>query len=1158
MQPAAPGTDVHVTSALGVRAGGCAQLFSELARGLRRLCAPARLPLAVAALSVVAFAFGAAPAFAAAPEVPEALKPEPLFATVAYLHGVADPKLAGGPGTFEMLSYEFLYKESKTECKAGSASPAGLTFGEGHEALPRQEVSGLKPAAEYTVCLRVSSIEGEAVSPKLTFKTAKAAPPEPPEATGVENRKATSAELVGVISPLKEGEPGHYRFLYRQSASECKGAGEVETPEELASRSSPQPVSAAITGLEPGKPYTFCVKAFNALGEATLSTPNTFTAALPPETPEATSATAITGTTAKLNGLLNPKSPGEAGEYEFRYRASSTECEGEGEKRAPEPPASSTGGKEELASTEVTGLLPATQYTFCLFTNNLVGETAVSPTATFTTPTSVPAVTEAAFSSVGSTTATLSALINPGGVSTTYRVEYGTSVAYGSLTPDASAGAGSAAVSVQVLLSALQPETVYHARFVATNELGTTPGGDLTFTTSPAPGGSASALPDNRVYELASPAGSRDVYVPLTDFQVALPPTSVYTLRPSRASVDGNAVAYVAEPPTSGGSGSQGSGLGESYLAVRTPQGWTASDIVPPGATLITQYVGLSSDLSVGVLQGLKTTGAAPCDEFVARKEGLVHAFFTEQPSGAICVTSESSFDGASADYSHLLFESQAALVPGAEEAAPGQYNLYDSVNGQLHLINVLPDGKSAPNATFGGPHGAGSQAAGFTNAISTDGSRIFWTDLNTGRLYLRINGTVTVPVSAGAATSEFWTATPDGRYVFYTEGEGSSSRLWRFAVDRFEESSKPEAQALMEAREELTGEGAGVLGVIGVNETGEDGAYVYFVAEGILASNANSNGDTAANGAPNLYVRENSETKFVATLSPEDNHVGEGVQRIGAWEHNLGDRSSEVTPDGHSVGFVSSAHLTGYDNRGLDEVYVYDSPAGQLLCASCNSTGLPPAAGAQGAVVPASFNTSAGGSTYLLRWLSEDGSRVFFDTSEPLLPQVTDGQSNVYEWERQGKGSCAHSTGCMYVLSGGGSPDGSYLVDASANGDDVFFASSEELVPGAGREAVKLYDARVGGGFPGNSTACTGTGCQGVPPAPATFATPSSVTFNGAGNFQAPTPAHTKKKTAAQVRAEKLAKALRACSKKPKRQRSACKRQARRKYAPVKKRGRR
>jgi hypothetical protein len=760
-------------------------------------------------------------------------------------------------------------------------------------------------------------------------------------------------------------------------------------------------------------------------------------------------------------------------------------------------------------------------------------------------------------SNIGATAATVSARINPGGLPTTYRVEYGPTIAYGSATPEVSVGGGSQAAGVQVQLSGLQAGSTYHARITASNELGTEPGGDLTFTTA-ASGTSASTLPDNRVYELVSPPDNNQVYVPFVDIPDGAPLTVLYTGRPSRASADGNAVAYVAEPPASGGSGSQGAGEGESYQAARTPQGWTASDIIPPGATLITQYAAFSSDLSVGVLEGLKTAGAAPCNELFARKDGLLQAFFTEQLSGASCGdnSNEPSFDGASADYSHLLYENQAALVPGAEEAGFEQYNLYDSVSGRLALVNVLPDGKPAPNATFGGPVSAGSQAAGFTNAISSDGSRIFWTDLNTGRLYLRINGTVTVPVSAGAAPSEFWTATLDGRYAFYTEGEGSTSRLWRFAVDRFEESTKPEAQALMEAREELTGEGAGVLGVIGVNETGQDGAYVYFVAEEILAPNSNSTGDTAIKGAPNLYVRDSAGTTFIATLALADNHISQHQAVTGDWQHNLGHRASEVTPDGHSVGFVSSARLTGFDSRGVNEVYVYDSASGQLACASCNPSGSAPVSGA---LVPATFaNNSHGGGAYLARWLSDDGSRVFFDTQEPLLPQVTDGQSNVYEWERQGKGSCAHSPGCVYLLSGGGSPDGSYLVDAGANGNDVFFASRERLNPQARNEAMKLYDARVDGGFPENSTACTGTGCQGVPPAPPAFATPASVTFNGAGNFQAPTPETTKKKTAAQVRAEKLSKALRACRKKPKRKRAACNRQAKRQYAPVKKKGQR
>lgn len=873
-------------------------------------------------------------------------------------------------------------------------------------------------------------------------------------------------------------------------------------------------------------------------------------------------ASEVTNTEETLNGKVNPE--GEAIE-ECRFEFGLSEAQaGHYEHSVPcaQTPSSITGTSFVPVSTVVSGLQPAATYHFRLHARNANG-TKSSNDEVFSL---FPLLENESVSNVGSTEATLSAQITPGGVPTTYRAEYGTTPAYGSATPEVSAGAGSVAAGVQIVLSGLQPETVYHVRVVASNELGVEPGGEETFTTSTAPGASVSTLPDGRVYELASPAGHVDVYEPFSLIDGTTNQNSLYSGRPFRASADGNAVAYVAEPASSGGSGSQGEGSGDEYLAMRTPQGWTTSDIIPSGGSLGTEYVAFSNDLSVGIVGGLEKAGAAPCNKFYARTgDGLLHPFFTEQPSAASCdgLYSTPSFDGASADYSHLLYENQAALTPGAKEADPGQYNLYDSVDGHLRLVNVLPGGEPDPNAMFGGPDntvGEKNSAPGFTNAISRNGSRIFWTDLNTDRLYMRMDGTVTVSVSGGAA--EFWTATPDGRYVLYTEGQGSASRLWRFAVDTFEESKKPEAQALADAREALTGEGAGVRGVIGVNETGEDGGYVYFVADGILARNENSNGDKAAEGVPNLYVLSGRETKFIATLSPEDNSIGHGEARQqlnGDWRHNPGDLSSEVTPDGHSVGFVSRMSLTGYDNRGRNEVYVYDHGTGRISCASCNPSGLAPVWGAK---VPFTDTAGYSGSTYMVRWLSEDGSRVFFNSEEPLLPQVTDGRSNVYEWERQGTGSCERSAGCTYVLSGGGSPDVSYLVDASADGNDVFFTSREGLTPHAGSETVKLYDARVEGGFPENSTACTGTGCQGVPPAQPIFATPSSVTFNGVGNFQASTPGKTvtakKKRTVAQIRAEKLSKALRACGKRPKRKRSACKKQARKKYAPAKKKGQR
>ncbi len=873
-----------------------------------------------------------------------------------------------------------------------------------------------------------------------------------------------------------------------------------------------------------------------------------FTPAILPEAVTGATTNPSTGAVT-LNGSVNPAGL-QVTSCEFEY--GHTTAYGSTVACSPNPGAGSSNVAVSARLTELGGL-----YHYRLVAANANGVTRGVDGAIQIGP----SVEGESTGEVRATEATLGASLNSGEVSTSYHFEYGTSTAYGSSTAQTGIGAAAGTVNVQARISRLQPATVYHARVVATNALGSALGEDLTFTTSAAVGASASVLPDERAYELVSTANKGDVYEP-DDLISGI--TALDTERSSRAAADGNKIAYVAEAPAEGGNGAQGYGLGNSWLASRTPQGWEDIDLMPNGASLNAQYVGFSSDLSVGIMRDLEPPASAPCDSLVSRtSDGVLHPFFTEQLPVA-CGSgnnNEVSFDAASADYSHLLFETQAPLISGAERSnVERAYNLYDSVNGQLQLVNVLPASEPhpAPNATFGGPHGAvggENNSAGFTHAISADGSRIFWTNLDTGRLYLREDATRTVPVSAGAA--EFWTATPDGSYGYYTE----AGELWRFAVDRFAASAKPEAEALAEAREELTGPGADVLGVIGVNETGEDGAYLYFVAEGVLAGNVNASGASAREGAPNLYARVAGQTRFIATLLSADNDFGgpheDQSVRYGDWQHNLGARTSQPTPDGHSIGFMSSASLTGYDSQGQSEVYIYDADTGALDCASCNPSGAPPQSGAREPISESSFS---GGNTSMVRWLTEDGSRVFFETKNPVVPQDTNGRWNVYEWERAGAGGCHGSAGCVYLLSGGGGRDDAFLVDASADGSDVFFTSRENFTLGGSGEAVKLYDARVNGGFPETATACTGTGCQGVPPAPPVFATPSSATFNGVGNFAAPAKpkATTRKKTTAQLKAEKLAKALKACRKKAKRKRARCEQQASKKYAPAKKKGKR
>jgi hypothetical protein len=376
-----------------------------------------------------------------------------------------------------------------------------------------------------------------------------------------------------------------------------------------------------------------------------------------------------------------------------------------------------------------------------------------------------------------------------------------------------------------------------------------------------------------------------------------------------------------------------------------------------------------------------------------------------------------------------------------------------------------------------------------------------------------------TVLIGKGA---RFWTATPDGSSVFYTKEEN----LYEYnTVGATTTDLTPQAPVH-----------GSVQGVIGASE---DGGYVYFVAAG------------------GLYLSHAGVLTLIAPLAPKDNEQYGGEVGGGDWEPGLGNRTAEVTPDGGGVVFMSKLSLTGYDSRGLSEVFVYDARSGVLSCASCNPSGEPPVEGPTekneglAGLVPISHSN-----TYVPRWVSGDGDRVFFDSTQPLVSQDRNGVQDVYEWERAGSGSCSvgvPGSGCVFLLSGGSSTTASWLLDASESGDDVFIITRARLLAQDQNENYDVYDVRVGGvsGLPGGS-GCVGAGCQGVPPAAAVFGAPASETFGGEGNFPVGTlaPEVPAVKMVVLTRAQKLARALKACGKdRVKRRRVVCEARARKRY---------
>jgi hypothetical protein len=807
----------------------------------------------------------------------------------------------------------------------------------------------------------------------------------------------------------------------------------------------------------------------------------------------------LTGTTATLNGTVNPDGT-QITSCEFEYGPTPAYGQAVPCEQAP------VGSSPTAVTANLTGLHDGVEYHYRLVATNANGDSKGEPASEDQSFFTLGArIQEESFSEVRLHSATVNAKLNPEGSTTTYAFEYGTSEAYGSTTPTKSAGAGSETVEVSAALggsteSLLQPETTYHFRIVAINANGTSYGPDTTFTTQT----NQIELPDGRGYEMVSAIANADgnVYEPLGPGAGGSGgfSSAEATSLPMRASANGNAVEYVADPPASGGSGSVGNRLGNEYVATRVAGGgWSAVDLETPGLDKAPFEALLPNELSNS------GTSAVP----------------------------------ASTD--------RLSEVGG---------KLYESIGGRLSLVSVLPDGKTAPGASFGGVGGD------LSHVISADGSRVFWAEsevvaehggnavFGSKALYVRENGTRTVQIDAtqGPGLSgggRFWTASSDGSRVFFTD----CSQLTDQSTAVYTKGCEREAAAnngvevigndlyeynvdtgllvdlTVDASDPLS---ADVQGVIGVSE---DGSYVYFVAGGVLSGNENAGKERAlpqtcigginggVRGTPcNLYVLHDGATTFIAALTSEDLY-GFQAQDLSA---SSAERSAEVTPDGQHVVFKSNVSLTGYVNsytetadRGggivetfvvmLSEAYVYDAATAHLSCVSCNPTGVPPTSGSS-VSLPASFNGS-----FMHRWISEDGSRVFFESNEGLVAQDTNGKQDVYEWEREGSGSCApvaparRNGGCIYLLSGGTSTDGSYLLDASANGNDVFVISRAQLSPLDSGGTFEVYDVRVGASQPLAGQVCSGTGCQGLPAAPPPFATPSSVTFNGVGNFSSP-----------------------------------------------------
>lgn len=457
--------------------------------------------------------------------------------------------------------------------------------------------------------------------------------------------------------------------------------------------------------------------------------------------------------------------------------------------------------------------------------------------------------------------------------------------------------------------------------------------------------------------------------------------------------------------------------------------------------------------------------------------------------------------------------------------------------------------------------------------------------------------------------------------------GDGTGNDLYMVAIGS--EGGKPKVSELVQVSH-VPGEGepANVQGVVRVSE---NGAYVYYVATGVLTG-ANREGREPVAGADNLYAYNvaRKENLFVATLmtsaeeaslkaaeaaepgqiaklleslrdeefaaffagetkryaelaqqyerqqSQLEGTLGLGgkqcsgsaaVVRCGTLSEDklvwqaVDARPAQATPDGKQLVFVSSRDLVAGDTAKATQVFEYDAEARTLKDVSMGQDA--PDVTREGATIPiqsfaAQFDPAE---VDTHRALSANGSRVFFESGARLASQGLKGYPNVYESEN----------GHVYLISDGSDRTlqgerqfgvfTTELFGGSLNGGNVFFMTSDQLVPQDGNYERDIYDARAGGGLPApiSAATCQGSACQGGVLGAPQAVLPGSASTQPGGNLK---PVATKRKASRKTsrrhrdlirrRRRRMRRALRRCRHRYRHNRHGrrrCRRRARGRY---------
>jgi hypothetical protein len=412
------------------------------------------------------------------------------------------------------------------------------------------------------------------------------------------------------------------------------------------------------------------------------------------------------------------------------------------------------------------------------------------------------------------------------------------------------------------------------------------------------------------------------------------------------------------------------------------------------------------------------------------------------------------------------------------------------------------------------------------------------------------VSGEVPCAGAASRASANFVGASGDGSKVFFTTkaplvGADATNNLYMASIGCH--AGEPGCDVVGRGVTSLTDVSAdlnvgGSAEVQGAVRVASDGSRVYFVARGDLLSATQVKtleGERRAVphvGADNLYVYDTTGgVAFVADLCSGSGHSGivpdqscpSGVEGgstakgdAALWSSGNAHANScrpgrSACDPGRFLVFSTYARLAASDTNEGKDVYRYDAVTGALVRVSGGEGGYHSDGNCEGSdshgECDASIAEGQWGGTVRFQYemgnraVSEDGSRIVFKTVEPLSPRASNGRANVYEWHQasgEGEGTVS------LVSSGSGEPVENVVI--SPEGADIFFVTTEGLVPQDTDGTPDIYDARLNGGFPSrpaSAAPCKGDACQGPLTNPAPLLIPGSLSQQAGGNF---TPAKT------------------------------------------------